>query len=91
MIDRENAKKQELLQKAAATPPATPTVLISEEHSASQSKEAAPASDADPLGSVIKKEYSQPPSIPPTAEVKRNTIVQEQEARRDIPQQSIEV
>ena len=91
LIDRENARKQEQLQKAAATPPATPTTSITEESSAFQLKEAALAAEVDQSEDVVKKENPQSPSLASTAEVKGNALVQEQEARRDIPQQSIEV
>jgi len=92
-IDRENARKKELLEKAAAATPATPSLA---ETSAPQPSETPAPSASDVVTNHVEakqssREQSQPPQVPKEAEAKAADAVVPTEAQKDIPQMSIEV
>lgn len=94
-MERDAAKKKEMLEKAAAAPPTPPTPLPSEASMRKQSETpAVPATDAQ-LDSAEKRDevqrVSQPPEATEAADQKNPETGIPTNVHQDAPQKSIEV
>ena len=89
VMEREQARKKEILEKAAATPVMSATPLLDETPAAQTPSTLAPAATEAVRDGNDAVQNSREPSQPP--QVSENTPDTPTEAQKDIPQLSIEV